>query len=96
MIGIVFAVLLYLWPLILIPLVPLALIRPVGRLVFFILGLAFFAGIGFVMNLGGPDSPSLIIPFWGLCLSVAALLAELLSRAIKLVRRRRLAGGLPE
>ena len=96
MTGIVFALLLDLWPLILVPLVPLLLIRPVGRLVFFILGLVFFLGIGFVMNLGGPDSPGLIIPFWGLCLSLAALLAELLSRAIKVVRRRRLAGQLPD
>ncbi|HEX9931983.1 MAG TPA: hypothetical protein VGB08_04000 [Allosphingosinicella sp.] len=81
--------LLWLWPFILVPAALLLLVRPVGRLAFFVLGLIFFAGIGSVMTLGGPDSPGLIIPFFGLCLSLAAAIAEAVVRIARAARRLR-------
>jgi hypothetical protein len=89
----IFETLLFLAPLIILPAGLLLLIRPVGRLVFFIIGLIFFVGIEFGMELGGPDSPALILPFVGLCVSLAAVLAEGLTRmfrmASKLANKRR-------
>lgn len=64
-----------------IALVPAAFLVFVGRttrLAFFAIGLAVGFGIQFVMDLGGPDSPALIIPFFGFALSVGAVIAELL------------------
>jgi hypothetical protein len=84
----ILSLLVILWPLIAIPFVLMLFIRPAGRAVFFILGLIFFAGIGSLMDLGGPDSPGLAIPFAGLCLSTAAALAELFARAFGIARRR--------
>jgi hypothetical protein len=76
-----------LWPLVVVPAALLLPVRPVARLVFFLLGLVFFAGIGSVTELGGPDSPGLILPFWGLCLSVAAAIAEAATRIFRAGRR---------
>ena len=92
----ILAILRILWPLVLVPLVLLLIIRPVGRLVFFILGVAFFVGTALTIDLSGADSPAFIIPCCGLCLSLAAILAELLSRAVRLVRRHRLADAPPD
>jgi hypothetical protein len=74
--------------LILVPAGLMLLIRPVGRAAFFLIGLVFFFGIGFVMELGGPDSPGLIIPFLGLAISAGALLSEMIVRVSKLMKRR--------
>jgi hypothetical protein len=87
------ALLWYLAPFSLLPAALLLLVGPVARLVFFLLGLAFCLGIGFVMDLGGPDSPGLIIPFFGLVLSAGAIIAEALYRLWKMVRSRVRAHG---
>jgi hypothetical protein len=89
----VISLLWYLAPFSLLPAALLLLVGPVARLVFLLLGLAFFVGIGFVMDLGGPDSPGLLIPFFGLVLSAGAILAEALYRLWKLVRSRAVAHG---
>lgn len=78
----------FLWPFIVVPAALMLIVRPVARLVFFILGLVFCFGIGAVMELGGPDSPGLIIPFFGLCLAIAAMLAEAVARLFALIRKR--------
>jgi hypothetical protein len=75
---------------------PTALMVPIrrgGRIAFFLLGLIFGFGIGYVMELGGPDSPGLIIPFFGFALSLSAMLAELIAFAWQAVRRRRAVHG---
>jgi hypothetical protein len=69
----------------------LALIRRAGRVVAFPLGLAFFFGYGFLQGPQGPDSYGLVIPFYGLALSLAALLAEV---PAFFIRRFRAPGGL--
>lgn len=81
--------LLHLWPLVLVPAVLLTAIRPGGRLAFFLLGLAFFFAADAFMDLGGPDSPGLVLPFFGLALSAAALIAEAAARLFRAARRRR-------
>jgi hypothetical protein len=80
-------VLLALWPAIAVPAALLLLVRPAGRLAFFLLGLIIAFGIGFVMSLGGPDSPALIIPFFALCVSLAAAVAEAVVRLARGARR---------
>ncbi len=60
-------------------------IRRAGRAAFFALGLVFAFGIGTVMQLGGPDSPALVIPMFGLAVSVSAVLAEAVRMACTLV-----------
>src|SRR3954466_4257844 len=87
--AIVAEILVYLWPVVVLPALLMTWIRPAGRLVFGLLGLAFCFGIGWVMELGGPDSPGLIIPFYGLAVAVAALIAEGLARLARAVRKRR-------
>ena len=79
--------LLALWPFILVPAALLALIRPAGRLTFFILGVLWFFGTGLLPYSGGPHNPLLLLPFVGLCVAVAAVLAELVVRLGRLVRR---------
>ena len=79
--------------LVLVPAGLMLLVRPVARIVFFLMGLTFFFGIGFVMNLGGPDSPGLIIPFFGLALSAGALLSEAIVRLWKFSKKRTPAHG---
>ena len=70
------------------PMALLALIRPMGRLVFFLLGLIFFLVLGFLPIANGPHDPMLIVPFIGLLISCEAAIAEVLVRVIRLVRRR--------
>lgn len=77
------------WPAIAIPALLMLFIRPAGRLAFFALGLLFCFGIEFAVNLrGGPDNPMMVAPILGLSVSVAAMLAELLVRAGRLIRNR--------
>ena len=87
----ILGLLLHLWPAILVPMVPLAFIRRAGRIAFFLLGIALFFGIGFLQGPQGPDSYGLIIPFYGLALSLAAVLAELPAIFIRRLRGRRAA-----
>ena len=82
-------VLLILWPAIVVPAVLLLWIRPAGRLAFFLIGLVFLFAANALMDLGGPDSPALIIPFLGLAVSVAAAIAEAAVRLARAVRRYR-------
>ena len=91
--ALIFQLLLHLWPLILIPAALLLLVRPVGRLVFFLLGLIFFGALPYLVDLSGPDNPAGIYPFYGLCISAAAALAEAIGRIVKLVRRLRPTAG---
>ena len=87
------ALLWYFAPFSLLPAALLLLVGSVARLVFFLLGLVFCFGIGFVMDLGGPDNPVLALPFFGLVLSAGAILAEVLYRLWKVVRGRVRAHG---
>jgi hypothetical protein len=77
-----------LWPLILISALLLVLVRPLARLIFAVLGLIFFFAVDRYADLGGPDSPGLILPFLGLLLIPAALIAEALSRFLRLAKRK--------
>jgi hypothetical protein len=63
----------------LIPAAVLLFVGRVARLVFIALGLMIGLGIEFVIDLGGPDSPALIIPFLGFVLVVGAICAELVT-----------------
>lgn len=78
---------LHLWQLILLPLLPLALVRRSGRIVIFLIGIAFFVGI--VSLLGSSDSYGLVVPFWGLAFSLACVIAELPAHFIRRLRMRR-------
>ena len=79
--------------LVLVPAAFMVPIKRVGRIVFFVLGLIFAFGIGFLMELGGPDSPGLAIPFFGVALSLAALLGEAGAWAWEILKRKRVAHG---
>lgn len=90
----VFQELLNLWPLVVIPAALLLLIRPMGRLVFFFLGLIICLVTNYLVNFGGgPHSLAGLVPIGALCLSVAALVAEISTQVVgeilKLVRRQR-------
>lgn len=85
----ILGLMLHLWWLILLPMVPLALIRRAGRITFFLLGIAFYFGSGLLQGRQGPDSYGLIIPFYGLALSLAAALAEVPALFIRRWRKRR-------
>ena len=78
---------------VLLPTALMVSIRRGGRIVFFLLGLIFAFGIGYVMELGGPDNPGLVIPFFGLALSLSAALAELTAFAWRIVKTRRALHG---
>ena len=85
--GIIAEGTLMLWPIVLAAAVPMVVIRPAGRLVFFLLGLAFFLLVAF----GPIGSPGLhgegfVISF-GLAICAGAILADAASRAIGIVRK---------
>lgn len=77
-----------LWPLVLIPAALLTLVRPPARIVAFLLGPVVFILADRMIGPSGPDNPMLIIPIVGVCLSVAAALAEGAVRAWRALRRR--------
>jgi hypothetical protein len=81
-------VVLHFWPLTLVPARLLLLVKPIARILAFSAGLLFFAGALFV-PVSGADNPLLMIPFFGLPLSVAAVLAEAVLRVTRLVKSRR-------
>ncbi|NUR10594.1 MAG: hypothetical protein HOQ20_01930 [Bradyrhizobium sp.] len=55
----------------------LLFVSRIARLIFFAIGLLFGFGIQYVMELGGPDSPALIIPFFGFAFAAGAMIAEI-------------------
>lgn len=55
---------------------------------FFVLGLVFGFGVDFAVNLGGPDSPALIIPLIGFGVALGALLVEAIAFVAGMVRSR--------
>ena len=81
------SLLVYLAPWILVPAIALAFIPRAFRLTILVLGLIFGFGISSVMDLGGPDSPGLLYPFYGMAIALGALLAEGLALVISRVRR---------
>jgi hypothetical protein len=76
--------------LILLPAVPLAFVRPAGRLAFFAIGLVFFLAISLTpMGRSGLHGEGMVLALPGLGLCVAVLLGEILARAARYVQRRR-------
>lgn len=67
----------------------LMFVRPTGRLFFFVVGLIFFVWVEAFIELGGPDSPMIILPFIGLAISVGSLLAEAGTRITRIIKARR-------
>jgi len=82
-------VVLHFWPLTLVPALLLLAAKPLARILAFGGGLIFFVAALFLFPESGPDNPLLIIPFLGLPLSVAAVLAEAVLRVTRLVKSRR-------
>jgi hypothetical protein len=79
---------LHLWPIILMAAVPLAFTGTVARLVFLMLGLILFFAIGFSpLGFAGLHGEGMVIAFPGLAISAAAILAEVLARAARVLRR---------
>ena len=76
----------FLAPWMLAPALPLAFAPRGFRLMITILGIIFGFGIGLVMQLGGPDSPGLILPFLGFAVALSAALAEGLALIAKRIR----------
>jgi hypothetical protein len=74
---------------VLVPAALLAFVRPTGRRVFLGLGLAVGFGAEFVLRLGGPDSPALVIPLIGFGVALGALLVEAIAFAAGRIRRRK-------
>jgi hypothetical protein len=89
MIETILALMLHLWWLILLPMLPLAIIRRAGRIVFFLIGVLFFLAVTLSMGPQGPHSLTPYIPFLGLALSLACVLAELPAFFIHRMRKRR-------
>lgn len=58
------------------------------RVMIFVLSLSFGFGIGAVVELGGPDSPGLLLPFFGFAVAVGTLVAELTAFLIESAKRR--------
>ncbi len=81
-------VFLHLWPFIIILAAPLVLAPTWIRVALFFVGPIFGLLIQWMGNLGSPDSPLLILPLVGLCVSVAAVLAEGLARIPDLLSKR--------
>jgi len=54
----------------------------------FVLALIFGFGIGLAMDLGGPDSPGLVLPFLGFAIAISAVMSEGVALSIKTIRRR--------
>jgi hypothetical protein len=80
---------LHFWPLTLVPALLLLAVRPFARILAFAGGLIFFVAALFLWPASGPDNPLLMIPFFGLPLSLAAVLAEAVLRVVRLVKRLR-------
>jgi len=74
-------------PWVLAPALPLAFTPRGFRIMIFVLALVFGFGISFVMELGGPDSPGLILPFLGFAVAISAVLAEGVALAVKRIWR---------
>ena len=72
-----------------VPTVLLFFVQPVGRLIFFMRGLIFAVAVESLINLGGPDSPALLIPALGLIVSLAAVITEAIVRVVALLRKQR-------
>ena len=75
-------------PWVIIPAIILALVPRSLRLTIAVLGLLFSFGIGLVMDLGGPDSPALILPLYGLAVAFGAVLGEFMAIFVRGVRQR--------
>ena len=65
----------------------LAFVRPLARRVLLLVGLIVGVGLEWVVNLGGPDSPALIIPLTAFGLSAGALLVELAVLCARSIKR---------
>jgi hypothetical protein len=74
-----------------VPAALLVFVRPVGRWIFFALGLAFAFGIGFFVELSGADNSNVILQIIGLGVAAGALLVEAIAVPLRLIRRRRAA-----
>lgn len=85
-IAILFRFLAGLWPVWVMPCVLMLLARPGGRLTFYLLGIAFAYAAPLAIGPQGPDSFLLVIPLYGILVSFAAALAELLVRLHGLAR----------
>ncbi|HEY0085617.1 MAG TPA: hypothetical protein VGB65_06875 [Allosphingosinicella sp.] len=72
---------------IVVPTALLMLIRPAGRLVFFLLALLVSAAIEGFMELGGPDSPLLILPALPLVIALDAAVAQIIVSLCHFARR---------
>ena len=72
---------------IVVPTALLMLIRPAGRLVFFLLALLASAAIEGFMELGGPDSPLLILSALPLVVALDAALAQIIVSLSHYARR---------
>jgi hypothetical protein len=77
-----------LWPFILMATVPLAFLHPLGRLIAFVLGLAFFLAVWFIPWDSGLHGEGIWFSFLGLGLCTAAVLAEVAFRVIRRLRQR--------
>jgi drug/metabolite transporter (DMT)-like permease len=74
---------------VLVPAALLALIRPVGRWAFFVLGLVFAFGIGFFVELRGADNSNGVLQIVGLGVAAGALLVEAIAFPLRRRRCRR-------
>ena len=75
---------------VLVPAIPLAFVRPVGRRILGAIGLGFGLLTQLLLG-GGPDGFGNFFPFLGFCLAAAALLGEVMAFLVSLFRRS--AGG---
>lgn len=77
-----------LWPVVIVLAAPLMLAPLWVRLIFFVIAPVVGFAIG-QLGPGGPDSPiPLLLPLGGLCISIAAVLAEALARISDFIRKR--------
>jgi hypothetical protein len=79
--------LLHVWPLIVLLALALLPTRPLARIVAFAGGLIFCVGGVFLSPASGPDNPLLIVPLFGLPLSLAAAFAEGVLRLSRFAKR---------
>ena len=78
-----------LWPFVLLPAAILAILPPLWRRIFFVLGLMITFGAGYVTDVRGADNPGIIYPVIGLGIAIGALLVEAISFAVRMIRRLR-------
>jgi hypothetical protein len=78
-----------LWPMILLAAVPMAFTGPAARFVFLVLGLLFFFAVS-ASQLGstGLHGEAIVFAIPGLAISAAAVVAELLARVARSLRRK--------